>query len=242
MASGFYFDAGTLSYDDAMSSEVFDTEDEALRAGFPDETEEMDLAAELLGAATDAQLNQTLTRIIHKSANAAGKVMRSQTATALGGILKGAVKQALPAIGSGIGVAVAGYRGAGIGEQSATRAGRIFGLELEGLSPEDQEFEAARRFVRFAGAAVKNAALAPPGKPPVRAATEAAISAARQLAPGLVRKAEGGAFRPAAIRPASGRWYRQGGSIVVEYASDINHLNPFGGPYHARHRQYQQRI
>lgn len=32
----------------------------------------------------------------------------------------------------------------------------------------------------------------------------------------ILRKTESGTFRAAAIRPANGRWYRQGGNIVVE--------------------------
>ncbi len=62
-------------------------------------------------------------------------------------------------------------------------------MELEGLSPQDQEFEVARRFVRFAGSATKKAVQAPPHVPPQQAAKKAAISAARKHAPGLVKTA-----------------------------------------------------
>src|SRR6266516_1538808 len=51
------------------------------------------------------------------------------------------------AVGSTIGPG----RGGAIGSQLAQQAGALLGLELEGLSPQDQEFEAARQFVRFAG-------------------------------------------------------------------------------------------
>ena len=38
------------------------------------------------------------------------------------------------------------------------RAARMFGVELEGMSPEDRDFEIARRFVRFAQAETARAA------------------------------------------------------------------------------------
>jgi hypothetical protein len=63
----------------------------------------------------------------------------------------------------------------------------IFGTELEGLSPEDQEFESARRFVQFADELTRLAALAPPTASPHLLASHAEREAARRLAPGLAR-------------------------------------------------------
>jgi hypothetical protein len=63
----------------------------------------------------------------------------------------------------------------------------IFGAELEGLSPEDREFEAARCFVRFAEEVARAAATAAPGVDPGAAAERAERLAARRLAPGLAR-------------------------------------------------------
>ena len=60
------------------------------------------------------------------------------------------------------------------------------GLELEGLSPEDSEFAAAKQYVRFAGAAVKNAHDAGPTGDPAKQAREAAMEAARLHAPGFM--------------------------------------------------------
>ena len=76
---------------------------------------------------------------------------------ALGGILKDAAKRTLPVVGRAIEQRLDGITGAGVGAQVVKAAGKYLGLELEGLSPEDQEFEAARSFVRFAGEAAKNA-------------------------------------------------------------------------------------
>ena len=49
-------------------------------------------------------------------------------------------------------------------------AGRAFGLELEGLSPEDRELAAAKRFVRFASEAVSEAIAASRSQDPAAAA------------------------------------------------------------------------
>ena len=65
-------------------------------------------------------------------------------------------------------------------------AERIFGAELEGLSSEDQEFETARLFVRFALEAARVAGRAPPGHRPAMVAAVAERTAARHYAPGLV--------------------------------------------------------
>jgi hypothetical protein len=63
----------------------------------------------------------------------------------------------------------------------------IFGTELEGLSPEDQEFESARRFVQFVDELARIAALAAPTVPQHLLASYAEREAARHLAPGLAR-------------------------------------------------------
>ncbi len=66
------------------------------------------------------------------------------------------------------------------------RMGRWFGVELEGLSPEDQDFELARRIAQLARAAARAARLSP-HLDPERAARWSASQAARQYAPGLWR-------------------------------------------------------
>jgi hypothetical protein len=75
-----------------------------------------------------------------------------------------------------------------IGGKPASAAGRMFGLELEGLSAEDRRFEVERRFVRFASATTKNALSAPPAANPQTVAKRAAAMAGRRLAPGLIRQ------------------------------------------------------
>ena len=67
-----------------------------------------------------------------------------------------------PSAGRALGTFVGGPVSGMIGGKLASAAGRMFGLELEGLSVEDREFEVARRLVRFASATTKNALSAPP--------------------------------------------------------------------------------
>jgi hypothetical protein len=71
------------------------------------------------------------------------------------------------------------------------KAAGVFGLELEGLSPEDKEFEVARHFVRLADAAAQQA-LARAGQPAAQAAQQALLQAARHHAPGLLRQRAAG--------------------------------------------------
>ncbi len=183
------------------------------------EAEEMELAAELLEVTTEAELDRFLGGLIKKAGQAVGQFVRSPTGQALGGILKGAAKQALPMAGAALGGYLGGPTGARIGGQLASTAGRLFGLELEGLSAEDQEFEVAKHFVRFAGEAVKNAAVAPPSADPKVAAKAAAVAAAQQHAPGLLQPAAGPTpMAPPAVamgRGRSGRWLRRGSKIVL---------------------------
>ncbi|MFM9438248.1 hypothetical protein ACFDR9_005351 [Janthinobacterium sp. CG_23.3] len=86
-------------------------------------------------------------------------------------------------------------------------------MELEGLSPEDKEFDVARLFVRFAAdaadAVAKGAGAAGAGNADPRVQVQAALTrSARRHAPGLLRSA--------ADTPArSGRWQRQGNRIIV---------------------------
>jgi hypothetical protein len=84
-------------------------------------------------------------------------------------------------------------------------------MEAEGLSEENEVFELAEQYVRFAAEAGKNAALAPPGDPRAIASV-AAGQAARRLAPGLV---SGAGSRARADAARSGRWVRRGNRIIL---------------------------
>jgi hypothetical protein len=195
------------------------------------EATELELTAELLGVSNEAELEQFLGDLIKKAGSAIGQFVRSPVGNALGGILKGAAKAALPVVGGALGTLVGGPAGGALGSTLASKAGDIFGLELEGLSGEDREFESARAFTKFSGEAAKNAALAPPNADPQAAAKAAAVAAAKKFAPGLLARtaaqngvAKANGIHPGAIEAAadmgvggrrSGRWYRRGNRIVL---------------------------
>lgn len=170
------------------------------------EAEEMELASELLDVQSEQELDRFLGDLIKRAGRAAGAFIRSPTGQALGGILKGAAKRTLPIAGRALGGYLGGAQGAQLGAQAAAAAGRIFGLELEGLSPEDRDFEIAKSFVRFAGETVRTAVTARGAAPPRAVARSAAAQAASRHAPGLLRSA---------APPLTGRWFRRGRTIIV---------------------------
>ena len=187
-----------------------------------DEIEEMELAADFLEVSDDADLEQFLGKLLKKAKKAAGGFLQTGLGQQVGGLLKGAARQALPALGNMI--------VPGVGGAAGSRLGKMFGLELEGLSPEDQEFEAARKFVRFAGEVAQNAANAPQNAPAQQVAKAAVIEAAQKHAPGLLRPAsgrrQGGGYQGGAARRRgryagrgagahSGRWVRRGDRIIL---------------------------
>jgi hypothetical protein len=179
------------------------------------EAEEMELATELLEIGSEAELEQFIGKLISR----AGRFLtRSPFGRAIGGALKSVARVALPAAGAALGSIVPGV-GTAIGGTLASAAGRALGLELEGLSPEDREFEVARRFVRLAGDTAMNAAAAPPGTPPQVVAQNALAAAAQKHAPGLVPGGFPGGFpggRPGGRgRAARGVWTRRGQTIVL---------------------------
>jgi hypothetical protein len=182
------------------------------------ETEQMELASELLEVTSEAELDRFLGDLINRAGQAVGRFVGSPEGQAIGGILKGAAKKVLPGIGSAVGSYFGGPAAAKIGGDVASAAGRAFGLELEGLSGEDRDFEVARRYVSFAGDAVKNLAFAPSSQNPRAAANAAAATAAKTFAPGLLLPRQAGAdsqTSSSASSGHSGRWMRRGNKIIL---------------------------
>ena len=177
----------------------------------PRTSSEAEQAAELLEVQSAAELDRFLGSLLSRVGGAARDFARSDTGMALGGILRAAARDALPVVGRAIGTAAGGANHGATGERVGRAAGALFGLELEGLSQEDREFELAKAFVRFAEASGRQAASAPSGADPKAVAKAAAITAARAHAPGLL----------AALAPAGGqgdgrgRWERRGDTIVI---------------------------
>jgi hypothetical protein len=199
--AGEGFEAGE-AYESAESQRVFD------------EVDEMELAGSLLEVASEEELDRFLGDLLRRAGRAVGSVVRSPIGRSLVDILKNAAGQALPGIGGLMDAAVGGTGGGALGEMPS-EAGQLFGMELEGLSQEDQEYEVARRFVRFGGAAAANAAQAPPAMPPQAAAGNAAAAAARDHAPGLLGPRGRGRSGPGRRHARHGRWIRRGRTIVI---------------------------
>lgn len=149
------------------------------------EANEMELAVELLEVTNEAELEAFLGNVFGAVGRTLGRFARSDAGAALTGLVRNAARDALPTVGGAIGDWAAPGRGGAIGSRLAQQAGQLLGLELEGLSPQEQEFEAARQFVRFAGSAYANAATAPRDAHPLAAAQQAATAAAHQFAPGI---------------------------------------------------------
>jgi hypothetical protein len=182
------------------------------------DSQEMELAAEFLDVANEEELEQFLGDLIGGIGSTLGKIVNSPIGKAVGGVLKDVAKTALPIAGGALGTFVGGPIGGMIGSNLASMAGSALGLELEGLSPEDREFEATRQFVRFAGQTVANALEAAPYADPEAVAHAAAVEAARVHAPGLMDIAsrhEGRHHSGHHQRHHEGHWVRHGHRIIL---------------------------
>ena len=198
------------------------------------EVEEMELAAELLEVNDEAELDQFLGKLLKNASRAVGGALKNPLGRMLGGYLKGAIKKALPTVGGAFGNYLAPDDGGALGGRLASNAGHYFGLELEGLSAEDREFEVARQLVRFGGAAATQAEMtshlagsgAGAGQM-AQAAQDALLAAAQRYAPGFIRAGanlmHGGAGCGAAStcncgkhshrKHSGGSWVRRGQEI-----------------------------
>lgn len=200
-------------------------EGEAIAApGYLSEQEEVELASELLEISSEAELEQFLGKLISKASKGIRTFAKSAAGRQLGGILKAAAKTALPVLGGAAGAMFGGPLGAQAGSMLASGAGKLFGLELEGLSTEQAEFEVARQFVRFASTATGEVASTPPGVPARTAVRTGVVNAARQHAPGLTSPTTAPAARRSQVTSPgtsrspirqTGRWERRGRAIVV---------------------------
>jgi len=176
----------------------------------------MQLAAELLGVSDESEFEEFLGGLLQQAAGATSSFLKSPAGQRLSGLLKSAAKQALPQVGRALGGHLGGTRGAELGGKVAASAGRVLGLEVEGLSHEDRDFEMARQFVRFARDAGAQLAGELSSRTEVRSAAgarNAYLASARRHAPGLVT---GGAIgTPLSGFPSSGRWFRRGRTITL---------------------------
>jgi hypothetical protein len=216
-----------LHHQDRTLYELEDEADEA-EGGMYESEElelELELAGELLELTSEQELDRFLGNLLKTAASAGKAFLGSDAGKAVGGLLKGAAKQVLPQAGRVLGDLVVPGAGGEFGSKLASSVGAKLGLELEGLSAEDRELEAARAFVRFADETAKIAEAAPASVPPAAAAAHAAAVAAQRHLPGIaavVRELRppgpGGPNRP--VPNKVGRWVRHGQTIVVHDVYD----------------------
>lgn len=136
------------------------------------EGDEIEYGATLLEADAARELPRFLAKLVVDAGPAGRAALRGATGRALLPALNWVVRQAMPRDSADL----------------KRRSASIFGLELEGLSPEDKEFELARHLVRLLRAVI-DAVLAPgPGEPALRVRAALAL-AARRHAPGLLKGA-----------------------------------------------------
>lgn len=185
------------------------------------EADEIALAAELLEVTNDQELDQFIGSLIKrglKKTRFGRKLLKSRFARALGTIhkgVKGITKRLLPVAGKVAGGFFGGPAGAAIGGKLGSVASQLFELELEGLGPEDQEFEVARRIVRLGGEAVKQATIVPKRGSPEAVGQAALMAAARKHAPGLVKGRRPGRKAAARGKRQRGMWERRGNRIII---------------------------
>lgn len=158
------------------------------------EAEELELAAELLAISNEEELDLFLGKMfkgIGRGLKKFGRFVGKKVLPALGKGLKAIGKVALPIVGKALGsfIPIPGV-GTAIGGAIGTAVSKALELEFSGLPAEEAELEMARRFVRIAAAAARQAALANPQANPEAIANAALMSAARMYVPNL----------PAAIR------------------------------------------
>jgi hypothetical protein len=209
------FEAEIYPEEEGEGEWEFETPRGSVIPGSPfDESEEMELAAELVdvaGDANDAELELFLGRLINRAGKGLRKAgrrirrrLRGRVGQALRSGLRRVARVALPVVGGAV--------GGPAGAAAAGTIGRAFNLELEGLSPEDQEFEIARELVRLGGEATSMAAAVPESVDDDEAAATALRMAVRKHAPGLVRRGGAASGR----RAQSGRWIRKGSQIILQ--------------------------
>lgn len=177
-------DIDTIRMEQETDPEAYSYEGEPELEATLSEAEEEMLAAELLGVASEGELDQFFGKLfkrISKGVSGAGRFLK-KNAGPLAGALKGIAKTALPTVGAALGSAIPipGV-GTAVGGMLGNAASSLLEAELEGLNDEDREFEVAKRFVRLAGQAAKAGARRPPTMNRRAASVAAVKDALRRL-------------------------------------------------------------
>ena len=187
------------------------------------EQEESELASDLLSVSSDQEMDYFFGKLLKTAARTAKKILKSKTARSLlKSVIKRVAQKALPIAGTAAGTFFGGPVGAKLGGMAGNIAGKLVQKwEMEGLSLEDQEFEAAKQVVRLTGLAAQRAAKLEGLVPhPSVLVAKAVRGAARSLFRPIPRprrlyrrrRYPSGAFPRTRNR---GYWQRSGGNIVL---------------------------
>jgi hypothetical protein len=166
----------------------------------------LELAAELLDVTNESELEGFLGRLVAKTARKVGGRLSVGTGRTLVAALRRTAERTLPTLTTALGERMEPVTRAG--PSAAERAARVYGLELEGMSAEDRDYEIARQFLRFAQAATARAARATAQAPVTTVVNRAVADAGREFAPGLLPPE-----RSTATGPRPGPWDRRGTNV-----------------------------
>ena len=165
---------------------------------------------------------KTLPQLATRYGGQAGTALGSRAGGALGGRLGPLGARA----GAWAGSQAGGYAGQRAGQWAGTQAGnwlatnaqRVFGLELEALSPESQELEIARSFVRFATDVTRRANQALRRNPNLSLGAlgkQVLMASVPRHAPGLRPGGAAPQLSGGARRARQGTWERRGRAVVL---------------------------
>jgi hypothetical protein len=143
----------------------------------------VELAAELLDVTNESELDRFLGRFVAETARKAGGRLPIDTGRTLVAVLRRTAERTVPTLTTTLDQLEPATGG---GPSVAETAARVYGLELEGMSAEDRDYEIAGQFLRFAQAATARAARATGRAPAASVAHAAVAGASRELAPGLL--------------------------------------------------------
>ena len=177
-------------------------------SGILDEVDEIDLASRLLEAQNEAHLGTVIEDAIRSAATALGANLNPAAMKEIASVHKTAIRQLLPSAKANGNFPRHDSIGAHLGQSLSSSAEQVLGLELEGLSHEDREFEAVKQFLRFLGETVKNVTEDADARNTPDRVLRAAKEAAALYAPGLFADSFSSGNR-------SGRWIACENRIIL---------------------------
>ncbi|HYK05836.1 MAG TPA: hypothetical protein VE974_29085 [Thermoanaerobaculia bacterium] len=184
---------------------------------------EIELAAELLSISDERELDEFFGRMVRRGRGR----RRSPAGRKLKNLLRNGTRRVLPFARPAVGGFLVDDSATADADQDTPDDGatpnfdpqQMFGIETEGLSPEDRDLEIARRVVRLAGEAAQRLSDAP-STDATQAARRALIDAAQRHAPGLASYMRGGDGKSSITsssrsNDSAGHWIRRQGTIVL---------------------------